>query len=65
MNVKKPPSEEEVEILWARIWGTEKHYNEEAELLKREEERCEGLEQQERYEIKADEVKEVLGKVQK
>ena len=34
------------------MWGTEKGYNEEAEWLKLEEERCEGLEQQEWDEIK-------------
>ena len=65
VNIEKPSSNEKVETFWSNIWGTEKDYNEEAEWLKREEERCEGLEQQEWDEIKVDEVKEVLGKAPK
>ena len=40
-------------------------YNKEAESLKWEEERCEGLEQQEWEEIKVDKVKEVFRNAQK
>ena len=47
MNVEKPPSKEKVETFWTSIWGTEQDYNEEAEWLKREEKRSEGLEQKE------------------
>ena len=65
MTVEKPPSKEEVETFWSSIWGTDKNYNEKAEWLKREEERCKGLEQQEWDEIKVDEVKEALKKAQK
>ena len=42
-----PPSKEEVETFWTSVQGTQKDYNKEAESLKWEEERCEGLEQQE------------------
>ena len=52
MTVEKTPSKEEVEEFWTSIWGTEKEFNKEDEWLKREEERCEGLEQQEWEEIK-------------
>ena len=52
MTVEKPPSKEEVETFWTSISGTEKEFNEEAEWLKREEERCERLEQQEWEDIK-------------
>ena len=45
--------------------GTKKDYNEEAELLKWEEERCKYLEEQQRDEIKVEEVKEALRKIQK
>ena len=65
VTVEKPPSKEEVEKFWTSIWGTEKEFNEEAELLKREEERCVGLEQQEWEEIKEVELKEALRKAQK
>ena len=41
---------------------TEKDYNDEAEWIKRKEERCKGLEQQEWDEIKVDGVKEALRK---
>ena len=47
MNVEKPPSKEKVETFLTSIWGTEQDYNEEAERLKREEKRSEGLEQKE------------------
>ena len=47
VTVEKPPSKEEAEKFGAIIWGIEKEFNEKAEWLKREEERCEGLEQQE------------------
>ena len=46
VTVEKPPSKEVEERFWTSIWGTEKEFNEEAEWLKQEE-RCEGLEQQE------------------
>ena len=65
VTVEKPPSKEEVEKFCTSIWGTEKEFNEEAEWLKREEERCEGLEQQELEEIKEVELKEALRKAQK
>ena len=65
MNVEKPPSKEKVETFWTSIWGTEQDYNEEAEWLKREEKRNEGLEQKEQDEIEKDEVKEALRKAQK
>ena len=65
MNVEKPPSKEKVETFWTSIWGTEQDYNEEAEWLKREEKRSEGLEQKEQDEIEKDEVKEALRKAQK
>ena len=45
--------------------GTEKDYNKQAEWLKREEERCKCLEEQEWDEIKVEEVKEALRKMQK
>ena len=47
MNVEKTPSKEKVETFLTSIWGTEQDYNEEAEWLKREEKRSEGLEQKE------------------
>ena len=65
MTAEKPPFKEEVEKFWTSMWGTEKEFNEEAEWLKREEERCEGLEQQEWEEIKEVELKEALRKAQK
>ena len=65
MNVEKPPSKEKVETFWTSIWGTEQDYDEEAEWLKREEKRSEGLEQKEQDEIEKDEVKEALRKAQK
>ena len=43
-NYKKTPSKREEETFWTSMCGTGKHYNEEAEWLKREEEQCEGLE---------------------
>ena len=52
--VEKPHSKEKVETFWTSIWGTEKDYNKEAEWLKREQKRCEGLEQQEWDEIKVE-----------
>ena len=64
VNVKNPSSKEEVETFWTSVWGTEKDFNEEAEWLKREEEQCEGLEQQKKDKIKVDEVKETLRKAQ-
>ena len=50
---------------WTSLWSTEKEFNEVAEWLKREEERCEGLEQQEWEEIKEVEFMEALRKAQK
>ena len=44
---------------------TEKDYNDEAEWIKRKEERCKGSEQQEWDETKVDDVKEALRKAQK
>ena len=63
--VEKPPSKEEVEKFWSSIWGTEKEFNEEAEWFKREEERCEGLEQQQWEKLKEVELMEALRKAQK
>ena len=60
VHAEKPPSKEQVEAFWTSIWDAEKDYNEEAECLKRDEERCEGLEQQEWEEIKVDEVNEAM-----
>ena len=65
VNIEKPPSNEEIETFQTSIQSTEKDYNEDAEWLKREEERCEDFEQQEWEEIKVDEVKEALRKAQK
>ena len=65
VTVEKPLSKDEVEKFWTSILGREKEFNEEAEWLKREEERCEGLEQQEWEEIKEVELKEALRKAQK
>ena len=65
VNVEKTPSKEKVETFLTSIWGTEQDYNEEAEWLKREEKRSEGLEQKEQDEIEKDEVKETLKKAQK
>ena len=65
VNVEKPPSKEEVETFWTSIWGTEKDYNEDAQSLKPEEERCEDFEEQEWDEIEVEEVKEALRKAQK
>ena len=65
VNVEKAPSKEKVETFLTSIWGTEQDYNEEAEWLKREEKRSEGLEQKEQDEIEKDEVKETLKKAQK
>ena len=62
---EKPPSKEEVEKFWSSIWCIEKEFNEEAEWLKQEEERCEGLEQQKRDEIKEVELMGSLRKAQK
>ena len=64
MTVEKPPSNEEVEKFWTSIWDTEKEFNEENEWIKREEERCEGLEQQKWEEIKEVELKEAYRKAQ-
>ena len=64
MTVEKPPSNEEVEKFWTSIWDTEKEFNEENEWIKREEERCEGLEQQRWEEIKEVELKEAYRKAQ-
>ena len=49
---------------WESIWGTEKDYNEKAEQLKWQEERCNGLEEQEWDEIKVGEVEKALKKAQ-
>ena len=65
VTIEKLPSKEEVEKFWTSIRGTEKEFNEEAEWLKREEERCESLEQQEWEKMKEVELKEALRKAQK
>ena len=56
MNVEKSPSKKGVHAFDSSIWGTEGDYNVEAKWLAREEEQCEGLEEQKWDEIKAKEV---------
>ena len=47
IGIKKPPSIKEVEKFWQKIWSNKKEHNEEAEQIKREEERLKVTEQQE------------------
>ena len=47
IGIKEPPSIKKVEKFWEKKWSNEKEQNEEAEQIKREEERVKATEQQE------------------
>ena len=67
INVEKPPTRDEIEIFWKKIWGTHKEFNEwlkNTEWLKNEEARCNGLEKQEWNETTTAELKDALRKTQ-
>ena len=65
IEIKEPPSLKEVEKFWKKIWSNEKEYNEEAEWIKREEERTKETEQQEWEDIELKEVEFSLKKSHK
>ena len=47
INIKEPPVDEEMTKFWNDIWGKEKDFNNEAEWIRREEERMNEVEEQE------------------
>ena len=65
IEIKEPPSIKEVEKFWKKIWSNEKKHNEEAKLIKREEERTKENEQQEWENIELKEVEFSLKKSHK
>ena len=62
IEIKEPPSTKEVEEFWKKIWSNEKERNEEAKLIKREEERAGETGQQEWEDIELKEVEFPLKK---
>ena len=65
IEIKEPPPIKEVEKFWKRIRSYEKEHNEEAEWIKREEERMKETEQQECEDMELKDVKFSLKKSQK
>ena len=65
INVEKPPTRDEIELFWKKIRDTHEEFNKNAEWLKNEEARCNGLEEQEWNEITTAELKNALRKTQK
>ena len=63
INVWKPPTTDEIEMVWKKVWGT--HINENAGWLKNEETRCNELEEQEWNEITTAELEDALRKTHK
>ena len=57
INVEKPPTRDEIEIFWKKIWGTHKEFKENAQWLKNKDARCNGLQEQEWNEITTAELK--------
>ena len=64
IEIKEPPPIKEVEKFWKRIRSYEKEHNEEAEWIKREEERMKETEQQECEDMELKDVKFSLKKSQ-
>ena len=64
-EIKEPPCIKEVEKFLKKIWSNETEHNEEAEWIKREEERMDETEQQEWEDIKLKEVELSLKKLHK
>ena len=65
IEIKEPPSIKEVEKFWKKFWSNEKEHNEEAEQIKREEERTKETELQEWEDIEVKEVEFSLKKSHK
>ena len=65
IKIKEPPSIKEVEKFWKKIWSNEKEHNEEAECIKREEERMTETGQKEWEDIELKEVEFSLKKSHK
>ena len=65
IEIKEPPSIKEAEKFWKKIWSNEKEQNEEAEWIKREEERMKQTEQQEWEDIELKEIELSLKKSHK
>ena len=64
MNVEKPSTKDEIENFLETIWGVEINYNENAEWIKREEKRCQGLEEQVCEKLMIEDLKKALRKSQ-
>ena len=62
INFEKPLNRDKIEIFWKKLWDSHKEINENAEWLKNEEARCDGLEEQEWNEITTAELKDALRK---
>ena len=65
IEIKEPSSIKDVEKFWKKSWCNEKEHNEEAEWIKREEERMKETEQQEWEDIELKEVEFSLKKSHK
>ena len=65
ISVDNPPDVNEMQGFWNNIWGEEKSYNKEAAWIDREEDRMNGLEEQEWEDVTVEEVRAALGKTQK
>ena len=65
INIKEPPVDEEMTKFWNDIWEKEKDFNNEAELIRREEDRMNEVEEQEWEVINIEELRSALTKSHK
>ena len=65
INIEEPPVDEEMTKFWNDIWGKEKDFNNEAEWIRREEERMNEVEEQEWEVISIEELHSALTKSHK